>query len=204
MSRSRLYELRRRGPGPRCAEEVALLAAAVQTHARSKGRYGYRMVHHDLRRAGIRCSPRRTLKLMRSLGIRGLSPTRCSTKQRISPAALVIRWATASRLSKPRSRHWCVWRRRPNRRSPHTGTAVSPIWSRCWRTRGVLPRDALSAIRSGHRAAPATTLRGKLPTALCPPLRERGSAAPAPPLHRQASWCPPAGAVRRCRAAGGA
>jgi len=71
ISKSRLYEIRKRGLGKRYQEEVILDAEVLSSHNDSKQRYGYRMVHRDLRRRGIRISPKRALRSMQSQGIRG-------------------------------------------------------------------------------------------------------------------------------------
>lgn len=71
MSTSRLYEIRKEGLGKRYHEEIVLDAEVLSAHNDSKQRYGYRMVQRDLRRRGIRISPKRALRSMRAQGIRG-------------------------------------------------------------------------------------------------------------------------------------
>lgn len=73
ISRSGYYAWQRRGASERSAQDVVLAARISAIHSESDGTYGVPRVHAELRDQGIRISRRRVARLMRELGLEGVS-----------------------------------------------------------------------------------------------------------------------------------
>jgi putative transposase len=73
ISRSGYYAWQRRGASERSAQDVVLAAKITAIHSHSDGSYGVPRVHAELRAQGIRISRRRVARLMRELGLEGVS-----------------------------------------------------------------------------------------------------------------------------------
>jgi putative transposase len=73
ISRSGYYAWQRRGVSERSAHDVVLAAKITSIHAESTGTYGVPRIHAELRDQGIRISRRRVARLMRELGLEGVS-----------------------------------------------------------------------------------------------------------------------------------
>jgi putative transposase len=56
VSRSGYYDWKDRSPSKRTRENAALTHQITQIHERSRGTYGYRRVHAELRALGVRCA----------------------------------------------------------------------------------------------------------------------------------------------------
>ena len=72
VSKSGYFAWRKRPESPRRRANRALMARIKAAHERSRGIYGRRRIHAQLRRDGVACSPNRVGRLMRSHGICGL------------------------------------------------------------------------------------------------------------------------------------
>ena len=72
VSSSGYYAWARRPASPRQRANRALTAQIRAAHVRSRHTYGRRRVHAQLRREGVRCSPKRVARLMRQEGLCGL------------------------------------------------------------------------------------------------------------------------------------
>ena len=72
VSSSGYYAWARRPASPRQRANRALTAQIRAAHMRSRHTYGRRRVHAQLRREGVRCSPKRVARLMRQEGLCGL------------------------------------------------------------------------------------------------------------------------------------
>jgi len=76
VSRGGYYEWRRRKRCPRSIEDCAIKKRVGHYHAKSRGSFGYRMIHSYVSEEGVDCGRDRTLRLMREMGIQG-----CQTKR---------------------------------------------------------------------------------------------------------------------------
>lgn len=71
VSRSGFHAWRRRPPSDRALNDAWLLEQIREIHAQSRGTYGARRVHAELRRQGIRVGRKRVERLMRAAGLAG-------------------------------------------------------------------------------------------------------------------------------------
>ncbi len=76
VSRSGYYAWRGRGPGRRALADERLKVEIAAAHAASRGTYGAPRIRAELAARGIRASRKRVARLMRALGIRGISRRR--------------------------------------------------------------------------------------------------------------------------------
>ena len=76
VSRSGYYAWRARGAGRRARADERLQVEIAAAHAASRGTYGAPRIRADLAARGIRTSRKRVGRLMRALGIRGVSRRR--------------------------------------------------------------------------------------------------------------------------------
>ena len=76
VSRSGYYAWRARGVSRRAAEDEWLKGEIAAAHAASRGTYGAPRIRAELAARGIRTSQKRVARLMRALGIRGVSRRR--------------------------------------------------------------------------------------------------------------------------------
>jgi len=67
------YAWRGRRPSPRTRQDEALLAQIRACHRRSRGTYGAPRIHRDLREAGVRVGRKRVARLLKQVGLRGVS-----------------------------------------------------------------------------------------------------------------------------------
>ncbi len=74
VSRQGFYQWRDRPPSQHQLDDAALTERIVKIHAGHGRRVGVRRVHDELRRAGVVCSHKRTHRLMRAAGLRGVHP----------------------------------------------------------------------------------------------------------------------------------
>lgn len=77
VDRRRFYEWRARqaaGPSPRQRRDAQLIEQIRGFHKASDDTYGAPRIHADLREAGVRVSRKKVAQLMRTEGIRGISP----------------------------------------------------------------------------------------------------------------------------------
>lgn len=101
VSPSGYYAWRQRPASARATADAALSAQIDAIHARSRRTYGERRVHADLRESNVRISRRRIARLMRAMGLAGVSRRKRTTttvrdrEQRPAPD-LVDRNFTAS------------------------------------------------------------------------------------------------------------
>lgn len=72
VSRSGYYAWRDRPASARATVDAALSAQIRTIHQRSRGTYGERRVHFELREAAIRVGRKRVTRLMRALGLAGV------------------------------------------------------------------------------------------------------------------------------------
>jgi putative transposase len=72
VSPSGFYAWCSRPPSVRSLRDVDLRHAIVRIHQASRGTYGRPRIHAELRYEGTRCSGKRTARLMREAGIRGI------------------------------------------------------------------------------------------------------------------------------------
>ncbi len=81
VSTSGYYAWRRRGPSRRAQQNEALSRRIAAIHAQSRGTYGARRVHAELRAQGVRVSRQRVARLMRAGGRQGVTRRRrCTTR----------------------------------------------------------------------------------------------------------------------------
>ena len=76
VSRSGFYAWRRRGAGARAEEDAALSEEIRAAHEESRGTYGAPRVRAELRARGRRVSRKRVARLMKRLGLQGISRRR--------------------------------------------------------------------------------------------------------------------------------
>lgn len=76
VSTSGYYGWRDRTPSKRDQEDKALQEEIRQIHRESRGTYGAPRVHAELQARGIRCGRKRVARLMRELGLQGVSRRR--------------------------------------------------------------------------------------------------------------------------------
>lgn len=76
VSRSGFYAWMDREPSARRVADEGLAREVARIHADSRGTYGAPRIHADLKEAGTRVSRRRVARLMRELGIEGVSRRR--------------------------------------------------------------------------------------------------------------------------------
>lgn len=76
VSRSGFYAWMDREPSARRVADEGLAREVARIHAGSRGTYGAPRIHADLKEAGTRVSRRRVARLMRELGIEGVSRRR--------------------------------------------------------------------------------------------------------------------------------
>jgi putative transposase len=89
VSTSGFYEWRNRPPSQRDRDDAALLEHIEASHRLSRGTYGARRVHADLRLGlGIRCGRKRVERLMRSHGLVGVHRRRLRGCTRRNPDAV--------------------------------------------------------------------------------------------------------------------
>jgi len=74
VSRQGFYQWRDRPPSARQLDDAALTERIVKIHAAHGRRVGVRRVRDELARAGVVCSHKRTHRLMRAAGLRGVHP----------------------------------------------------------------------------------------------------------------------------------
>jgi putative transposase len=74
VSRQGFYQWRDRLPSPRAMADAALTEHISKIHAAHGQRVGVRRVRDELARAGVVCSHKRTHRLMRAAGLRGVHP----------------------------------------------------------------------------------------------------------------------------------
>jgi putative transposase len=72
VSRAGFYAWRRRPPSARVRRDRELTRRIVTIHCDSFGSYGRPRVHAELRHQGVRTSPKRVARLLRSAGLSGL------------------------------------------------------------------------------------------------------------------------------------
>jgi putative transposase len=71
VSRSGFHAWEGRAPSDRLLADARLVARIKEIHTRSRGTYGARRVHAELRRQGIRLGRKRVERLMRLIGVSG-------------------------------------------------------------------------------------------------------------------------------------
>src|SRR5690606_12071041 len=76
VSSSGYYGWRDRTPSKRAQEDEALQEQIRQIHRASRGTYGAPRIHAELQARGIRCGRKRVARLMRELGLQGISRRR--------------------------------------------------------------------------------------------------------------------------------
>jgi transposase InsO family protein len=76
VSRGGYYEWLRRSPSLRASEDESIKRRVGHYHSKSRGSFGYRMIHSYLTEEGIRCGRDRTLRLMREMGVKGCQAKR--------------------------------------------------------------------------------------------------------------------------------
>jgi transposase InsO family protein len=74
VSRQGFYQWRQRPPSQRELDDAALTERIRKIHTGHGRRVGVRRVRDELRRAGVACSHKRTHRLMRTAGLRGVHP----------------------------------------------------------------------------------------------------------------------------------
>lgn len=79
VSPSGYYAWRQRPASARATADAALSAQIDAIHARSRRTYGERRVHADLRESNVRISRRRIARLMRAMGLAGVSRRKRTT-----------------------------------------------------------------------------------------------------------------------------
>jgi putative transposase len=91
VSTSGYYKWRTREPSERAERDAELTKEIERIHSWSRGTYGAPRVHRELRAQGIRIGMKRTARLMRQAGLKGVSrrrrptTTMRSTRQRPAP-----------------------------------------------------------------------------------------------------------------------
>ena len=80
VSTSGYYAWKKRPPSKRVGDDARLAVDIVAAHERSRGIYGSRRVHRELRSRGVRVAEKRVARLMRDNGLRGRQKRRwCHT-----------------------------------------------------------------------------------------------------------------------------
>jgi hypothetical protein len=74
VSRQGFYQWRDRPPSQRALDDAALTERIAKIHTAHGRRVGVRRVRDELARAGVTCSHKRTHRLMRAAGLRGVHP----------------------------------------------------------------------------------------------------------------------------------
>jgi putative transposase len=74
VSRQGFYQWRDRPPSRRALDDAALTERITKIHTAHGRRVGVRRVRDELARAGVVCSHKRTHRLMRAAGLRGVHP----------------------------------------------------------------------------------------------------------------------------------
>jgi putative transposase len=74
VSRQGFYQWRDRPPSRRVLDDAVLTERIRKIHTAHGRRVGVRRVRDELRRAGVACSHKRTHRLMRTAGLRGVHP----------------------------------------------------------------------------------------------------------------------------------
>ena len=74
IARSGFYAWERRAPSARALADAWLTDKVKRIHHDSRGTYGSRRCHAQLRHEGVRVGPKRVERLMRVEGISGLAP----------------------------------------------------------------------------------------------------------------------------------
>jgi len=87
VSPSGYYAWRRRPLSPRARADVTLSAQIQAIHTRSRGTYGVPRVHAELAAAGVRIGRKRVARLMRAVGVQGVSRRKFQRTTRRDPAA---------------------------------------------------------------------------------------------------------------------
>ena len=87
VSPSGYYAWRRRPLSPRARADVTLSAQIQAIHTRSRGTYGVPRVHAKLAAAGVRIGRKRVARLMRAVGVQGVSRRKFRRTTRRDPAA---------------------------------------------------------------------------------------------------------------------
>jgi putative transposase len=89
VSRQGFYQWRDRPPSRRALDDAALTERIKKIHSGHGRRVGVRRVRDELARAGVVCSHKRTHRLMRTAGLRGVHPKpykRTTLPDRFDPA----------------------------------------------------------------------------------------------------------------------
>jgi putative transposase len=76
VSAAGYYESRERPQSARVRDNIVLLREIQAAHSKSRGTYGRPRIHADLRAQGICAGPNRVARLMKSAGLKGISPRR--------------------------------------------------------------------------------------------------------------------------------
>jgi putative transposase len=84
VSKSGYYSWRSRPPSARFKADAVLTERIERIHRDSRGTYGARRVHAELRASGIRCGKKRVARLMRKAALEGCGGRRrvCTTRRR--------------------------------------------------------------------------------------------------------------------------
>ena len=91
VSASGYYAWLKRGPSRRAQENEALSKRIAEIHQASHGTYGARRVHAELVASGEQLSRQRVARLMRALGLQGVTRRRPRSTTRSQPGAQVPR-----------------------------------------------------------------------------------------------------------------
>ena len=89
VSASGYYAWRKRSPSERAQASEALSRRIAAIHAESRQTYGARRVHAELKAQGVRVSRQRVARLMRALGLQGVTRRRRRGTTRQDPSAAV-------------------------------------------------------------------------------------------------------------------
>ena len=170
VSPSGYYAWRRRPPSARARADAELRARVQAIHGRSRGTYGAPRIHAELTEGGVAVSRKRVARVMRSVGVAGVSRRRGPRTTRRNAQARPPRIGSsgASRRTRrtgsgsptsPTSRPWpasCTW---PSSSTCSAGaSSVGPWrgifaprwWSRRWRwpwTNGGRSRSSITPIK---------------------------------------------------------
>ena len=92
VSTSGYYGWRVRSPSRRAQQNKELSRRIAAIHAESRQIYGARRVWAELRAQGVTVSRRRVARLMRALGLQGVTrrKRRCTTRRDACPATTIL------------------------------------------------------------------------------------------------------------------
>ena len=129
VSPSGYYAWRRRPLSPRARADVTLSAQIQAIHTRSRGTYGVPRVQAELAAAGVRIGRKRVARLMRAVGVQGVSRRKFQARRaEIQPPPPHPIWSAAT---SPRSdRIGSGWRISPTSR-PGPASSIWPSSSMC-------------------------------------------------------------------------